>query len=185
MNHQTFAALLGNYGEFVGAIAVVATLVFLGLQIRTSNKLALAESQREMRHIWQENMFYLGQHSSEFRELLYQFDGMQADRQLKAAHGLIAMGNQVDTLLKMQASGLETEDSVRYLLDAFSGMMSTPGGLQFWQRMTEANMFGDDLLQAVDARLRGRPQQPDKSIAESLEWLRFDPDEVSKAQDAP
>ena len=34
MDHQTFAQLLGNYGEFVGAIAVVVTLVYLARQIR-------------------------------------------------------------------------------------------------------------------------------------------------------
>lgn len=34
MDHQAFAQLLGNYGEFVGAIAVVITLVYLAFQIR-------------------------------------------------------------------------------------------------------------------------------------------------------
>lgn len=34
MDHQAFAQLLGNYGEFVGAIAVVATLLYLARQIR-------------------------------------------------------------------------------------------------------------------------------------------------------
>ena len=34
MDHQAFAQLLGNYGEFVGAVAVVATLIYLALQVR-------------------------------------------------------------------------------------------------------------------------------------------------------
>ena len=34
MDHLTFAQLLGNYGEFVGAIAVVVTLVYLTAQVR-------------------------------------------------------------------------------------------------------------------------------------------------------
>jgi hypothetical protein len=34
MDHQEFAQLLGNYGEFVGAIAVVITLAYLAIQIR-------------------------------------------------------------------------------------------------------------------------------------------------------
>jgi len=38
MDHQAFAQLLGNYGEFVGAIAVVATLVYLAFQIRQNTK---------------------------------------------------------------------------------------------------------------------------------------------------
>jgi hypothetical protein len=34
MDHREFAELLGNYGEFVGAIAVVVTLIYLAMQIR-------------------------------------------------------------------------------------------------------------------------------------------------------
>ena len=37
MDHQAFAQLLGNYGEFVGAIAVVATLIYLAIQVRHSS----------------------------------------------------------------------------------------------------------------------------------------------------
>ena len=38
MDHQAFAQLLGNYGEFIGAIAVVATLVYLAVQVRHSKE---------------------------------------------------------------------------------------------------------------------------------------------------
>ena len=44
MDHLTLAQLLGNYGEFVGAIAVVATLGYLALQIRQSNVATRAQS---------------------------------------------------------------------------------------------------------------------------------------------
>ena len=46
MDHRAFAQLLGNYGEFVGAIAVVVTLVYLSRQIAMSNKLAKADAWR-------------------------------------------------------------------------------------------------------------------------------------------
>ena len=45
MDHQAFAQLLGNYGEFLGAIAVVATLVYLAAQIRQNTR-AMEEGQR-------------------------------------------------------------------------------------------------------------------------------------------
>ena len=45
MDHQAFAQLLGNYGEFVGAITVVATLIFVGIQVRQS-RLAMSENNR-------------------------------------------------------------------------------------------------------------------------------------------
>ena len=38
MDHQTFAQLLGNYGEFVGSIAVLATLGYLIVQLKQNTK---------------------------------------------------------------------------------------------------------------------------------------------------
>ena len=38
MDHQAFAQLLGNYGEFVGAIGVIVTLVYLAAQIRQNTQ---------------------------------------------------------------------------------------------------------------------------------------------------
>jgi hypothetical protein len=38
MDQQTIAQMLGNYGEFVGSIAVLATLVYLSLQVRQNNR---------------------------------------------------------------------------------------------------------------------------------------------------
>ena len=38
MSSLELSELLGNYGEFVGAIAVVATLVYLSVQIRANTK---------------------------------------------------------------------------------------------------------------------------------------------------
>ena len=52
MDHQAFAQLLGNYGEFIGAIAVVVTLFYLAAQVRHSkeateaNTRSLDENQR-------------------------------------------------------------------------------------------------------------------------------------------
>lgn len=38
MEHQEFAQLLGSYGEFVAAIAVVAALVYRAVQIRQNTE---------------------------------------------------------------------------------------------------------------------------------------------------
>ena len=45
MDHQAFAQLLGNYGEFVGAIAVVLTLFYLALQVRHSKQATEANTR--------------------------------------------------------------------------------------------------------------------------------------------
>lgn len=38
MDHQSFAQLLGSYGEFFGAVAVFATLAYLAVQVRQSTR---------------------------------------------------------------------------------------------------------------------------------------------------
>lgn len=48
MDHLTFAQLLGNYGEFFGSIAVVATLAYLAVQVRQSTRVARAEISQRM-----------------------------------------------------------------------------------------------------------------------------------------
>lgn len=48
MDHQAFAQLLGNYGEFVGALAVVATLAYLAIQVRQQNLESRARSVHEI-----------------------------------------------------------------------------------------------------------------------------------------
>ena len=45
MSLMETAQLLGNFGEFVGAFAVVATLVFVGIQVKQSSR-AMEESNR-------------------------------------------------------------------------------------------------------------------------------------------
>jgi hypothetical protein len=48
MDHQAIAQMLGNYGEFVGAIAVVVTLAYVAVQVRQS-KQATIENTKAVR----------------------------------------------------------------------------------------------------------------------------------------
>jgi hypothetical protein len=166
--------ILSIWGEFLGGIGVLLSLIFLGVQTRAANRLALASSQREQRHIWQEMMFFIGEHTSEYREFLNNFDEMDPDRQTKAAMIFFAMGNQLDTLLKLNAEGLETDDNLRYVMDAFVGHVSTPGGYKFWQKMSEIDLYGDDVLNAVNGKL-ATMEVPNEDFMNHMQWLKFSP----------
>jgi len=50
MDHQEFAQLLGNYGEFFGAIAVGVTLVFLTVQLRQNTRMIRAQINQSLTH---------------------------------------------------------------------------------------------------------------------------------------
>ena len=47
MDHQAFAQILGNYGEFFGAIAVVVTLGYLAIQIRQNTRASRVSAELE------------------------------------------------------------------------------------------------------------------------------------------
>ena len=164
---------LAIWGEFLGGIGVIISLVFLGMQTRTSNRLALAASQREQRAIWQDMMFYMGENSSEYREFLHNYKEMVPDRKTKAVMAFFAMGNQLDMLIKLNAEGLETEDNLRYVMDAFVGHMSTPGGYEFWRAMSDIDLYGDDVLNAVNGRLE-KLNLPNDEFLNSASWLQPD-----------
>jgi len=71
---------------------------------------------------------------------------MDGDRRLKASHGVIAMGNMVDTLVKLRKSGLETDETASMLI----GVVSTSGGNAFWVKMDAAGFWGEHLRFAVN-----------------------------------
>jgi len=55
MTPMEISQVMGNVGEFVGAIAVVATLLYLAIQVREagrSSKFAAVQANRGMRIAW-------------------------------------------------------------------------------------------------------------------------------------
>ena len=61
MDHQTFASMLGNYGEFVGAIGVIVTLGYLAIQMKQNT--AQLRSDSYQRH--------LDNHATHLREVCF------------------------------------------------------------------------------------------------------------------
>ncbi len=69
MSALEFSQLLGNYGEFVGAIAIVITLVYLAIQVRQNTRMMRA-SIRQARSDSAVHLYSLGATSvvAEIRE---------------------------------------------------------------------------------------------------------------------
>ena len=85
MDHQGFAQLLGNYGEFIGAVAVVATLAYLAIQVRYSGATTLG-----LRKYWSlRSSWYSQPFASYFSAMI---DQAEAERQ-----GFAAADSECDT----------------------------------------------------------------------------------------
>ena len=85
------------------------------------------------------------------------------------------MGNHLDLLLKLESEGLESQDNIRFMSDAFVGLVSTRGGIKFWKDMASIELFGDDLLKHVESRL-SMITVPNNDLPNILPWLRPDND---------
>ena len=68
---------LANIGEILGGLGVLISLIFLAIQIRSGNELARADSQRQARHAWQENLFYMSDNSRDVRQFLHSYEKME------------------------------------------------------------------------------------------------------------
>ncbi len=153
MDHQAFAQLLGNYGEFIGSIAVLATLIYLALQIRQtgrSNTFAAIQAYRTERMAW--------------------FQGNRDSPHIPRIIAKVEAGQPLDAeeeyRLRMHNAALWGSIFSQWLQDklALTGRYATkessmisvgihsPGALEWWQRYG-VSVYPDEFCDYVVKRL--------------------------------
>ncbi len=155
MDHQAFAQLLGNYGEFIGAFAVVSTLAYLALQIRQNTNASKASGYRNAKSQLNSINIAVGQ-SAELAELvdraLYSFDELDPTEKSRVSWIFLSWTNAWETLFE------ESRDSPglnelwmaeeRTMLVAFR-----MGGLWQWWRQNQyggTTAFRDHMEQLME-----------------------------------
>ena len=168
MDHPTFAQLLGNYGEFVGAIAVVATLAYLAVQIRQSNKLENAESIRTTTQNYVNAILQVD--APVFRKAMVDFDGLSGDDQMKIHNYLIALFLIAQTEVKLSERGLGELSDYPPVLASWT----RAPGIQKWWSMVGPSFSSDFHAYINDLRELGMDDAP---IHESQPWVAASLDE--------
>ena len=145
---------LGNTGDFIGGIAVVATLLYLSVQIRqntnsmrTASRQAISSGYREANRLrldpqtglaWAKGLTSFSELSFPERHL---FSTVAIDEAL-FFQGAFAL----------HESGQLDESTYLAYLDWFSSIMSTPGGFHWWET-TGRPIYTPGMIAAVDERL--------------------------------
>ncbi len=158
MDHQEFAQLLGNYGEFVGAFAVVATLVYLAVQIRRDRQATTANT-RQLRAASARELYLAAATSDKLApifdklnsgdqiagpmvELKRQF-GLENEEAIRAHFWYLANLRQAEANLRMPMTDHErTQNSLQ-----LAAGMSGPLGV--WWDQAKA-MFAPDFVEEMD-----------------------------------
>lgn len=152
MDLQTTAALLGNFGEFFGAIAVIATLGYLTLQIRQNTKALRVSAYADFvdRHV--QMVKFEAEHAAtitghdDFASL------SQEDRTVHVAY-LSGMLRNGDALHYQWQQGLLDDARFASALVAVVGAIrNSTAGRQIWEGAKER--YNPDYQAHIDALLK-------------------------------
>ena len=163
---------LGSLGEFVGAFAVLATLVYLSVQIRQSNRNAMATARQTVLSNYIDKSFDTSANptlQAILRNALTSYD--QLDAPDKMAYDLWAQfwwGNLYQALL-LREDGLLDDVSFGMISNGFVGMVISPGGQEYWREAKKNPSIPDVLVSYVDT-CRERPDSLPTSWGDHAHW---------------
>ena len=149
---------IGTIAEVFGAIALLVTLIYFSVQIRQSNKLAEAESQRELMTfdvftpvVEDPNL------TSEFRACLNRYEEQDPNVKTRFFFLMTNWHLQMESVFRMHQKGLIAELSYKGYLTWYNSLLNTPGGAVFWKEVSLAH--APDLVQALED-LKNDPENP-------------------------
>ncbi|MGI9323688.1 MAG: hypothetical protein ACR2PZ_00605 [Pseudomonadales bacterium] len=139
MDLMSTAQLLGNFGEFAGAIAVVVTLVYVALQVKQSREATIQNTKAVRSSIYEslnqtETAFsdFYAQHRLELAELqtLSERDELTAEQNILAG----AFGNRayrsLETVYLHHKNGMLDDDLLEARIRGFSVFIDLFPGLK-------------------------------------------------------
>ncbi len=147
MNWEAIAAI----AEFAGAIAVIATLIYLSYQLRQSNQIAKAEAIRELTNTYELHFAHL--HFPGLNDLLRRgfddFNALSAEEQAKFNGYHYPLLNHVETVHEMRDLKLVSDHQHDAWMAAVVAIVITPGGQQWWTHAR--NTMSPVFVEAIEA----------------------------------
>ena len=146
---------LGALGEFVGAILLFCSLLFVGFQIRqntnatkAASRLGITRDYREVNSLQIQNPAA----AEAFREGLQKYPEMEYEKRLLfnaviGSEGIFFQG----VWAQFDSGQLDTETYEAYLL-WFSSIIATPGGKAWWDEVARSIYVSSQVV-AVDNRV--------------------------------
>lgn len=149
---------IGASAELLAAFGVIVTLLFLAIQIRTNTRVTrastfdsiLAEYRTHIRHSTSE----LGIVTKGWVDL-----GALTDEERYTFHVFhINEGLYVENIIQQYQNGNVEYAQLEPWLDAYSGMIRTPGGEQWWQ--IQSHYFSPNLMKTMNDHVEKTRSEP-------------------------
>ena len=146
---------LGNIGEFVGAIGVVGSLIYLAFQIRQNTKSVRAAAfQEAMRDI--SALSELLAHDVGLNRIWFaatrDFESLDVEDQRRFASYMISFLRRLESLLYQTQQGILEPESWAGLREFLKYVFSQPGVAQWWKN--SRNLFNPNMQEFIERELR-------------------------------
>ena len=163
--------ILGSIGEFLGGIGVVISLIYVGIQVKQSNVLAIAASEREVQQGTFNINHFKAEHAAVFRQGINDFSSLSKDDQLIFSLVMSSEMNFLDQMIKMRDKGLATDYDVDTWGDWCISLVTSDGGKAWWEMV--GPILYDDSGRYVVSRLELGEDLP-PPVTKSVEFLGAD-----------
>ena len=143
---------LGALGEIVGASGVIASLFYVGYQIRQNTIHSRAYTQRDILTEITGDHLVSGNKSALYRRALTNFSKLGEDEKLEASSILMTLINRFEATLRLHSTGL-VDDSLFNAHRAWVlAHIQSPGGKQWWELVK--HIFSADVSDYLDSAIR-------------------------------
>lgn len=129
---------LSAIAEIVGVVLVIVSLVYLATQVRQSNKMALAESERDLLAHWVNAVSGISEDDRTadiWHRGMDDFDSLSNIEKTRFTVILTRLINVYISALRMESKSLVGKQEVDIFGDVCLAMILTPGGRQWWRIM--------------------------------------------------
>jgi hypothetical protein len=157
------AQLLGNFGEFVGAIAVVLTLGYLAIQVRNS-KVAVSENTKSIRSAaaaaTQDSLAAINEliaTDSSLASLLDRvseqgsLEGLSSDERLRFTAFNRANVQRFESMYFRYEAGLLQPRVWTVRRNWLSGWIKTPAMAAWWLEERESSVYTDEFIEDIES----------------------------------
>jgi hypothetical protein len=130
---------VGAIGEIVGAIVVIASVLYLARQLQQSNKQGQAEAVRDLYQVWNEVFRHLGRDAESanlFRQGLNDYGNLTKNEKLQFHSMFCAIPDTVYMAIVLQEKGYASLEIADAGIAVLEGFLSAPGGKRYWQEVS-------------------------------------------------
>jgi hypothetical protein len=143
---------IGALGEVLGAVAVIASLAYLAVQIKANTTSIEVASRQSVSNEFREFNRFLVEDPEIFPRGLAEYPNMEFNARSKfgiTMHDLLLFFQS--TFAVYESGSLEEETHQTYI-SFVAGVISTPGGAEFWREWKVA--YTPKMVQALDERVK-------------------------------